>query len=601
MGTFATTRTYTATATAFGNQRKIDRTQNGVLWAVTNAQAAGGNYYVSAQYSTDGGTTWSTPVDVVAAQSSSTVSNSSFFIDVDDFAHLVYKGGDGLLNYLRGTPNAARTAYAWSAVTQISASSAAFDYPDIVAFRDPANTGAWVAYAVYNTTGSATTKVFGRRINISSAGTITVTPATNTAGDQIDTTLATANSNPAYASIDFNHTGDGKTVAGGTPHLYIGWSAGATGAGYGIRFRKATYSAGSWTWGTEREIDNSLYVTTSSYVFQCHFDGTRAVIAAGAAYAGVAGATLFIADRDAADNTTTVQQKVAYANNDAGALFTSSSNYDSAGNVTFFGIGQTSLISRKWTRSGNTLSTPTTIGSASAAQGYFSARRGYQGQALDYVYTAGTASPYTVTSGRIVLNQNPTAPAQLTPADNTTWDSATDQTVTLGYSDPDGNPASKVRVYYRPKGTSAAFAVIEQNTTAASGTNISVTIPAGTWPGQIEHYEQVADSSGAWSDPSTTRTVTGIPAALAAATGGGGGTAFSAWTISNATENARVQRVSTRALITTVTAVSPLTITVDGGPVTAMRNAGYTPTAQDTVQAEYVSGAWVVQDKVVAG
>ena len=38
----------------------------------------------------------------------------SFFIDLDDYAHLVYKDRfDGYIYYRRGTPNAGRTAWTW--------------------------------------------------------------------------------------------------------------------------------------------------------------------------------------------------------------------------------------------------------------------------------------------------------------------------------------------------------------------------------------------------------------------------------------------------------------------------------------------------------
>ena len=97
------------TATGAGNGRRIDRCQNGVLWAFPNVAATSWR----PQFSMDNGATWTQDT----AQSG--VTNASVFIDLDDFAHVVWiqSGGTGpngatlttgAAYYMRGTPNAGR-------------------------------------------------------------------------------------------------------------------------------------------------------------------------------------------------------------------------------------------------------------------------------------------------------------------------------------------------------------------------------------------------------------------------------------------------------------------------------------------------------------
>lgn len=278
-----------ATATAYSNQRKIDRCQNGVLWKVHLATTAIFEFH----YSTDDGATWTEDTSADINTGGDTyVPNGSFFIDLDDYAHFVYKdGSDGYIYYVRGTPNAGRTAWTWSSAVVLR-DTTPHNYPDLVAHRN--GTG-WSVHVVWSATTATDNYVYYNRLTIASDGTPT---------DHGDSGLAGtySNANTTWPSIDFNHTGDGKTVAGGTPHLYVAWSAGAAGAGLGIRFKKATYSDGSWTWGTEREIDSTRYIEGPRYYVNCLFDGTRVIIA-GMLWDGAAD-DILLYERDAADTTT---------------------------------------------------------------------------------------------------------------------------------------------------------------------------------------------------------------------------------------------------------------------------------------------------------
>ncbi len=135
-----------ASATAFSSQRRVDRCQNGVLWAMYwdggSSTSSSWDFY----YSTDNGTTWvlgGTFGFFGTAQNY--FPNGSFFIDKEDYAHVTYKDRDnGYIYYRRGTPNAGRTSYTWSAALGVY-KSYHMNYPDIVAHKQ--GTG-WKAHIV---------------------------------------------------------------------------------------------------------------------------------------------------------------------------------------------------------------------------------------------------------------------------------------------------------------------------------------------------------------------------------------------------------------------------------------------------------------------
>ena len=385
------------TATAYSNQRKIDRCQNGVLWATFWNGNSSTTDAMEFWYSTDSGVSWTEDTAGklgFAGTGTTYVPDSSLFIDLDDYAHFVYKDrSNGNLYYRRGTSNAGRTAWTWSAVTTIFLSTSV-GFADVIAHRE--GTG-WKAHLTVSTTGNyALTYV----ISITSGGVITV-------GPQI--TLGNGyGGGHTYPSIDFNHTGDGKTVAGSTPHLYAVWSAGVTGAGNGIRFKKATYSAGVWTWGTEREIDNTRYINSiSSRYIVCMFDGTRVVIT-GQLQSSTATTDQIIYERDIADTTTTTIVLLNSATSTQ-ALNYGSATYDSSGNIYLFGddgvnAGGSIIASyRKWTRATTTYEVAVTVQTTAEAS-YFSIRRGSVSNRIDYIYRDyAPVSPYSIISGSITL------------------------------------------------------------------------------------------------------------------------------------------------------------------------------------------------------
>ena len=485
MATVITT-TGSATATAYSNQRKVARTSNGVLWTIWDDNTK----YAKLYYSTDDGATWTAaPQLELTSGTPGGEPTLSFFIDADDYAHVIYVNPNSLyLTYRRGTPNAARTAWTWSTALQLQ-SNPEFAYPDLIAHRE--GTG-WVVHYVMSYAVSGGDSVFYNRITISSTGGLTHSSAEN----QTIGASTYQNTNHKWPSIDFHHTGDGKTVAGGTPHIYVAWSAGTYGAGKGIRFRKATYSGGSWTWNAEREIDSTRYY---SGLMNCMFDGTRVVIA-GQLWNGTTN-SLMLYERDVADTTTTTRTLIANQNADLSTILQSgSSTYDSNnGDVYFAGADRTGstnarkINTRKWTRSTTTLEPIVTIDSTGAEDPYVSFKRGGSNTRAEFIYIDGSASPYNITYHSILLNQPPNAPSGLSPANNLVIDRDATQRFSWNFSDPDaGDTQSNADIRYRVAGTSTWTNVL-----SVGGVNSYHDFPAGTFAaGDYEWQVRTYDAQG---------------------------------------------------------------------------------------------------------
>lgn len=405
-----------ATGDNASSRRLLDRCQNGVLWDLSRDEPTSNT--TTPKFSSDNGGTWT------AASTIPGLSQASVFIDLDDYAHLVWRQTgtsgpngstltNGVVYYTRGTPNAGRTAYTWATPVLVG-NNTNCGYPDVVACRNSV-TGGWDAFVVCSyLSGTDNRAVYGR-VPISSGGVfgtvatdgLTAFVTAGTLGGSYTVAMNT------FPSIDFHHTGDGKTVAGSAPHLYVAWNSGTTGVGKGLRYKKATYSAGSWTWGTEREPrDTGFSVVAAGDWLNCLYDGTRVLIAYQAA-------GYFVCDqRDEADTTTT-----GLTGSDGTAvqqLLYGGISYDAAGNIFVFGrdgstgANGTRLLNwRKWTRASASLSAVTTIDSTAPDTPYVSVRRGYIGDRIDVLYTDGTATPWTVTFASVAA---PTVTTPYVPA-----------------------------------------------------------------------------------------------------------------------------------------------------------------------------------------
>jgi len=478
--------------TGYGNQRKIDRCQNGTLWVILprnfDSSTAGWNLY----YSEDNGTTWTYSGSIsVSGTGNSYTPNASLFIDLDDYAHVVYKDrSNGIIYYRRGTPNSGRTAWTWSSEAQVfTAYTTLCNYPDIIAHRE--NTG-WVAHIVASNVASDNSgqRAVYDKVSISSSGTITVAGKTDLS-DFINGIY-----NGTVPSIDFNHTGDGKIVAGGTPHLYVAWNFGNSGAGKGLRFKKATYAAGAWTWSAEVGINDNQFVSSvDNQWINCLFDGTRVIIG-GTIYEG-GNINTVLHDRDAA-NTTTTNRTPLSAPATSEQLQYGSLSYDSEGNVYFYGrnsnesSGTRDFVYRKWVRDTNTLESEVVVDPTTDST-YASAKRGHSNNRIEVVYISDTA--YNVSYDSISLNSVPATPTDLTVTsdvlDNTPVFSAS-------VSDPDTSQQIKGRFQIYQNDGTTLVGTIDSALRTGAGTvtaEYASALPVGTYKVQAA----TVDDAGAVS------------------------------------------------------------------------------------------------------
>jgi hypothetical protein len=457
-------------ATAYSNQRKIDRTSNGVVHALFIDYDT---LYTSS--SQNNGSTWSRTL-VTVSGFAALAKSASFFIDEDDYAHVVWKdfGSYGLsqdyLYYMRGTPNAGKTAWTWSSPVAVTLSTYG-NYPDLVAHREGSGWTVHVVYSYIQTTVIDAIEYVP--LSISSGGTVTN-------GSTVRFTDHNVYGVEKWPSIDFQHTGDGKTAANNTPHLFVAWSAGQSGAGYGIRFKKATYNAGSWSWGTEREIDNTVYIDNSSHWVNCMFDGTRIIITGSLKQTW---SVLAIYERDVADTTTTT--KLKFNSNTTSYLLYGSATYDSLGNIFAWGrwdppssvSGTRGLIYHQWERETGVLSGQMSVDTTGSDTPYFAAKRGHSGSKLEYIYTDGTTAPYNVVYGSLAVNTPPEV-SITAPVASEIVDPRLPLTVAWTYSDVESTPQSFAEIVARGEPTSFYY----------TGANQTYVVPMGVDAVEVECY-----------------------------------------------------------------------------------------------------------------
>jgi len=386
-------------ATGWTNGRKIDRCSNGVLWSFIQPQENSINV-VYCYYSTNGGSTWTQATGSQLTNYTGSVTQSyqrasSFFIDADDNCHAVFKDmSDGRLYYKRGTPNAGRTTWLWSSGLLLYTNTAT-NYPDIVAFRDPADNGGWKAHIVSAYADASGNAVSYFRVNITSGATISLDTSVGLDPGGIGYGVPNVYTFP---SIDFQHTGDGKTPVA-SPALFAAWSAGSAGPGRGIRYRKASYSVGSWTWGADQTINDTVYIpnNNNNIWVQSIFDGSDSYVI----YTGLGSGNYYmqIMKRDAADTTTTTVYD-SHAFSGTAGTFGGGASYDGS-NIYFVGTSydDSRLNLYKFNLSGATVAV-TMLDLKRATYGNFSVRRGSTGGTVDWIYCDSATSPYSIRFNR---------------------------------------------------------------------------------------------------------------------------------------------------------------------------------------------------------
>ena len=521
-------------------QTKLDRFQNGNLFAMfaTNIPI-GGTGGVRFFYSTNNGSTWNLPPNPSPDKTPvNTSNNATFFIDEDDFGHLIMQDVlDGFkLKYYRGIPNGARTGMSWGTATDITGGLVAGNLgsPSMVVHRE--GTG-WTAHVAIHQVVGSQQAVLWRRIQITSAGAITLNPSGgwDTVGALV--TVTTPFTWPI--SIDFQHSGNGKSHAG-VPSVFFSWlTHDHTGGGYGLRFRKATWtSANTYSLGTTRDIDTTLTtVSDTDYTamgsWHCGFyDGTRYVMA-GTADSGASGSfKFFIYERNVGDSATTTLYTSTFAGEDQ--LQMGAATYDADQNVRVWANGDfptyadNTINSFIYKRSTSSITGLTTI--YGDRNRWVHARKGWgaAGQ-VDYlmepVQAPTPGAGVNVEFGAFDINVAPNAPTPTYPIGSAVIGRNISQDFTWNFSDPDGagETESAHDIRYRVAGTTPWTTLTNQTATIGKHTFAALTFSNANYEWQVATYDQnglvgpwsatqfftgnTAPTTTAWTNPTNGGTI----------------------------------------------------------------------------------------------
>lgn len=455
------------------NARPLVRTPNGNVLAAFRGAAGTLEFWISSNDGT------SFTQDAGATITGTTVRFGSLYIDLDAYVHLVYSetiGSTSVLYHRRGSLNGAQTAISWSTLVQLDTKA---DGPSsVVAHRQGSG---WKVHAVWFVFDGSDSKTKYGRINFTSGGVATVDTT-----ETLESTFGSATQ--TMPVIDFSHTGDGIT-AQASPHLHVMWNSNVT-SFTGLRYVKGAYSAGAWTFGTQR-------VLGQQFSGSAWFDGSRMV---GAYYPS--STTVGIVERDAADTTTTTRTGTAL---EGGTITSLSGAYDLDGNVYLYAVGTTSddLKWLKYTRAAGTWGPWSAVSGAIdvPALAVF-AKANEAGHRIEVLLFDNASAPYNVEYDKtIVLNKAPTAPTWVTQSG--TADVAVSLVLDWTFNDPDLIYSDTPSAYALKRTIGATTrwwdgtdwdAVAE---TFVTTTNTTATIPSWGSDGDANHNYYVAQKDAA--------------------------------------------------------------------------------------------------------
>lgn len=475
-------------ATAFSNQRHEDVCQDGTRWLMIQGSGSS-SIYLAFMYSKDDGETWTL---AHTRSIPSADSNASMFIDLDDNMHLVITDQSDAANYHFCTPNSDRTAWTFGAANLIWDNPGYPHNATVIAHRNPATSG-WLAHVAISSDAADNAAVY-MRFAIDSAGGVTTDQALQYAGGP-----SGGGSSLTWPDLDFHHTGDGKTVKGGTPHVYLVWSTATTGAGQGLVFQKLPYSSGAYgTWTSEEFFETLRCITIESCWMNVHWTGRRVVIS-GVLEDGSGSAPYWMSVYETALDTDTgvnIAYELEFTDLSLGTFWGRSARVGD--DILFFGqmaATPQSVGYRRWVRSSNTLDAFVTYEDLANYDAWVAVPRVPANSIVDVMYRRGTTSPYDVMYDKFVTNAAPNAPSLLRPIDSQTIDLTQQQVFDWDFNDPDtGDTQSKYQRRYRAAGTTTWT-----EETAVSSSTTQLTDAANFWSaGDWEWQLRTADAAGVW-------------------------------------------------------------------------------------------------------
>ena len=521
--------------TLFITRRSIQTLSDGTVLvaAVENNAADVDNSSIRIWRSTDDGDTWSEVtqsgtdplIETSTTPSATTVTYFNFFVDANDVVWLV---GDY-------DQDSYASLGIWRGI--YSSGTITWDAPYLPTDMFPGGVQDMVAFRVG-------TDDFVVNVQSSSFSTYSgLYIFKRTSGGTWSTHQTFLDSEDRASAIDFHHTGDGKTVQGGTPHIYHAYNKGT-----GYYCRKYTYSGGTWSNPGTGRLLWSLSQTNATTLGR--FNGTDFFVAVNDPDSD----TYVVKKRNAADTTTTnlgtVETNVtnAYRHLEIDLFF------DKTG-VPYFAstrwnpLTPREIAASKWA-GGTTWEAEVDVSSLTPA---------------NYNPVSVLSSPTTLNYPPFVtviddnlyyfrdyisFNQAPTAPTWVTPTSGEAKDVALTLVLDWDFNDPDVGDTQSAFTLRKREGagsyeywTGSAWQSSEDATTKIASSATTTTLPAswGADPDE-DHYYSVKT----WDDDDTplvgpwSSELRIIPSAasdptldLPADAGSVGGTASVEWTVSS--------------------------------------------------------------------
>lgn len=497
--------------------KRVDLAPDGTLWALVVAAGSPG----AAKFfkSSNGGATWAYAAgsDISLGQSTAV---PSLFIDADGYAHvswIAWNKDPQVVQYARGKPTGTSTTdtgWSWTTLTISPASGRTGVDSDLVAFRQ--GTG-WVAFVVYGL-GSSSSGAQVARVTISASGALAVAA----------TTMGPLTGLQAWqvGSIEFNHTGDGKTAAA-LPHIYLTTAVQGTSAP--VRVQRALYSGGSWTWEAPvTAATGNVAQTTVCSVW----DGGLLMTAV-----ALNSATINVYEWDGAAGSVTARNPPA-APGGTGTVLGLSLSHDPATDdiyLAYYDVTDGDIRWSKFTRGANTWSAwaVAVTRTASADDGKVQLVRHPSRDSVDMVFAIGSGTSWTIQSQQLAaLVRTPSAPTLISPASGASLDLAAGATFTWAYNPVSPGDTQQAWAFQRVYGATTEYwnagsqswsGTIVWNTTVAA-TPTSAVFAAGQWTTGTTYTWTVRtrSSTGADSAFASGRSVTATTAPVVVVTGPSG-------------------------------------------------------------------------------
>lgn len=284
MATTITTTTGGTPNTQFNNQRKLDRTRNGVLWAMITIPTTNELQF---HFSTNNGASWAedttrriSSVDVDAGASMRIATRA----DGAERIGVVYVRNDHVRVNL-GNFRANRQSFTWqdsNVIATTAGSSSFWGYPDL----ELVPLGSWwVLAAFWSRHISGKAYLWWNRIRFRENG-----PGDAGRARIIHERVSTLHTRP---SVAVRHLGDDENVYTAAPHLYVAWAQGGVGDPEPRQYMMRLTSRGTtWDQGIVRVLREAGVL-----------DGSKTA----AAYTGKAFVALRAPYNDGTEDPTTLQ------------------------------------------------------------------------------------------------------------------------------------------------------------------------------------------------------------------------------------------------------------------------------------------------------